>query len=221
MTSLIDYAPIAAACFAVTEFLPQIRKLGATRDAAGISWSWSVLTSVNNAAWLCYFTLSHYWTALIPSVSATVLAAILTAMLTDRGLARPRTAVVIGAWGAALAGAYALAGRGGLGVLLTAAFALQVTPSIWTAYRTAQPTGISAGTWLLTLGELTCWLTFGLHKSDPRLITLGVSGITACALILTRIYQASRRRDRRRILEQIADQVHPSPQAEAVAQTSD
>src|SRR5262249_45014832 len=74
----------------------------------------------------------------------------------------------------------------------TAAFILQVTPSIWTAYRTARPTGVSPGTWLLILGELTCWLAFGLHKTDPRLITLGASGVTASALMLTRIRWASR-----------------------------
>ena len=86
-----------------------------------------------------------------------------------------------------LACAGAAAGRTGLGTLLTAAFVLQVTPSIWAAYRTARPTGSSAGTWLLILGELTCWLTFGLHTSDPRLITLGATGTTASLLMLARI----------------------------------
>lgn len=52
MASLLDYAPIAAACFAVPEFVPQLRKLAVTGDAAGVSWSWGVLTAVNNAAWL-------------------------------------------------------------------------------------------------------------------------------------------------------------------------
>jgi uncharacterized protein with PQ loop repeat len=193
MTSPLDYAPIAAACFAVPEFLPQLRKLAVTGDAAGISWSWGVLTSVNNAAWLAYFTLSHYWTALIPSASATILATALAVMLTRRGQARPRPAIVIGAWAALLTGAFALAGRAGLGTLLTVAFILQVTPSIWTAYRTARPTGIAAGTWLLILGELTCWLAFGVHKSDPRLVFLGTGGITSCALILVRICQTSRK----------------------------
>src|ERR1700734_3891011 len=177
MTGLLDYAPIAATCFAVPEFLPQIRKLAATRDTAGISWSWAALTSVNNAAWLAYFILSRYWTALIPSSSATLLAGILALMLTRRHRTRPqdesrpqddagpqddarpqnqarrRPAIAIGAWAAMLACAGAVAGRAGLGTLLTAAFVLQVTPSIWAAYRTARPTGSSAGTWLLILGE--------------------------------------------------------------------
>src|SRR5262245_15520306 len=150
MASLLDYAPIAAACFAVPEFLPQLRKLAVTGDAAGVSWSWGVLTAVNNAAWLAYFTLSAYWVALIPSASATILATTLPVMLTRRGRARHRPAIAIGAWAALLAGAFAVAGRAGLGALLTAAFTLQVTPSIWAAYRTARPTGIATGTWLLT-----------------------------------------------------------------------
>ena len=91
-----------------------------------------------------------------------------------------------------LASAYLVAGRTGLGALLTAAFAVQVTPSIWTAYRTPRPTGISAGTWLLILGELCCWLTFGLYRSDPRLIALGITGVTASTLMLARIRRTRR-----------------------------
>lgn len=193
MTSPLDYIPVAATCFAVPEFLPQLRKLAATSDTAGISWSWAALTRVNNAAWIAYFALARYWTALIPSSSAAVLAGVLTLMLSRRGQARARPAILISAWAALLAGAYGIAGRAGLGTLLTAAFILQVTPSIWAACRTARPTGISAGTWLLILAELTCWLSFGLYKSDPRLIILGACGIASSGLILARIRQAGRR----------------------------
>jgi len=76
---------------------------------------------------------------------------------------------------------------------LTCTGFVQVAPSLWTAYRTARPTGISSGTWLLILGELSCWLVFGLYRSDPRLITLGVTGVVASTLILARIHRTSRR----------------------------
>jgi len=187
MGGLLDYAPIAAAAFAIPQFLPQISKLRRTNDPAGVSWPWATLTSVNNAAWLAYFTLSAYWAALVPASSATLLAGALAAMLARRGQAKARPAVLIGAWAALLAAALAVAGRSGLGALLTAAFVLQVIPSIWTAYRTARPTGISRGTWLLILGELSCWTTFGLHKSDPRLLILGCTGVAASLLMLARI----------------------------------
>lgn len=198
MIDVLNDIPIAATVFAVPQFVPQIRKLRATRDTAGVSWSWAALTSVNNAAWIAYFALERYWTALIPSSSATFLAGTLALLLTVRGRASPRPSLLIGTWAALLVTASLVAGRAGLGALLTAAFAVQVAPSIWTAYRTARPTGISSGTWLLILGELTCWMIFGLYKSDPRLITLGVTGVTASALMLARLHRILDRPARRR-----------------------
>jgi uncharacterized protein with PQ loop repeat len=187
MGDLLDYLPIAAAAFAIPQFLPQLRKLRATDDTAGVSWPWATLTSVNNAAWIGYFVLSGYWAALVPASSATLLAGALAVMLARRGQGRARPAVLIGAWAALLAAAFILAGRAGLGALLTAAFVVQVSPSIWTAYRTARPTGISQGTWLLILGELSCWTIFGVHKSDLRLMVLGFTGVAASVLMLGRI----------------------------------
>jgi hypothetical protein len=192
MGDLLDYLPIAAAAFAIPQFLPQLRKLRATDDTAGVSWSWATLTCVNNAAWFAYFTLASYWSALVPATSATLLAGTLAIMLTRRGTARARPAVLICGWVALLAASVTVAGRGGLGTLLTAAFVLQVTPSLWTAYRTAHLTGVAAGTWLLILGELCCWTVFGLHQADPRLLTLGATGATASALMLARIHHTRR-----------------------------
>jgi uncharacterized protein with PQ loop repeat len=189
MGDLLDYLPIAAAAFAIPQFLPQLLKLRASDDTAGVSWPWAALTSVNNAAWLAYFALSAYWTALATSSSATLLAGALATMLARRGQARARPAALIGAWAALLTAAFAVAGRGGLGTLLTAAFVLQVTPSLWSAYRTARPTGISRGTWILVLGELSCWTAFGVHRADPRLEVLGVTGVAASLLMLARIGQ--------------------------------
>jgi hypothetical protein len=192
MGALLDSLPIAAAAFVISQFLPQLRKLRATDDTAGVSWSWATLTSVNNAAWFAYFAASTYWAALVPAASATLLAGTLATMLARRGLARTRPAVLISSWVALLVAGFAVAGRTGLGTLLTVAFILQVTPSLWTAYRTARLTGVAAGTWLLILGELSCWTIFGLHQSDRRLLTLGVIGVTASALMLARIRHTRR-----------------------------
>ena len=67
MGELLDALPIAAAAFAIPQFLPQLRKLRRTDDTAGLSWPWATLTSVNNAAWLGYFAASAYWAALVPA----------------------------------------------------------------------------------------------------------------------------------------------------------
>lgn len=186
MTDVLNYAPIAATAFAIPQFLPQLLKLRRSGDSAGVSWSWTTLTSLNNGAWLVYFALSRFWTALAPAFSATLLAGILAAMLARRGEARARPTLAIGAWAALLTTGFALAGRAGLGTLLTASFVLQVIPSLWAAYRTSSPTGISRGTWWLIFGELLSWAIYGTYKSDPRLIVLGFTGVVTSTLILAR-----------------------------------
>ena len=195
MSGVLGYAPLAAAAFAIPQFLPQMLKLRATRDAAGVSWSWAALTAVNNAAWTAYFALSRDWAALVPSCSVTLLAGALTVMLTGWPPVRPRALALMGAWAAALAAVGSASGRDALGTLLTGAFVVQVAPSLLAAYRTARPSGVSAGTWMLILGELACFLAYGLHEADPRLVTLGSAGVVASTLMLARITWTARRRD--------------------------
>jgi uncharacterized protein with PQ loop repeat len=189
MEHLLGLLPIAAAAFGIPQYLPQIIKLRVTGDTAGVSWAWATLTSVNNSAWLGYFIWSGYWTAMLPSSAAAVLAGAIAITLAVRGCAQWRAAAPICVWVALLVTGSAVAGRVGLGTLLTGAFIVQVVPSLWTAYRTERPTGVAYGTWLLILGELSCWLTYGIYRSDPRLIVLGITGVTASLLMLARIWR--------------------------------
>lgn len=186
MHAVFSLLPLMAAVLAVPQFLPQLARLRRTGETAGVSWSWAALTSINNAAWAGYFALSGFWTALAPAISATVLAGALAVMLTRSGTGFPRRPAALTLAWAALLTAAGLSGRAGLGTALTAAFGLQVTPSVWTAYRADRTTGIAIGTWLLILGELLCWGVFGLYESDPRLIVLGTTGVTASLLVLAR-----------------------------------
>jgi uncharacterized protein with PQ loop repeat len=193
MRSVIGLLPLLAAIFAVPQFLPQLARLRRTGDSAGVSWTWAALTSVNNGAWTGYFALSRLWTALVPSVSATLLAGILAVLLARRDGLPARAATATAAWAAVLAAAGVLSGRAGLGAALTASFIIQTTPSVWKAYRSDAVTGISRGTWLLILGELACWGIFGTCESDPRLMILGWTGVTASLLVLARTTYSVRR----------------------------
>ena len=158
MHAVFTSLPLAAAFLAVPQFLPQLSRVRAG-TTAGVSWSWAALTSVNNAAWLGYFALSGFWTALVPAISATVLSGHLAIVLARRGGLPRRPAV----------------------------FLLQVTPSVWTVYRSKDTTCVSRGTWLLIFGELLCWGVFGIHEADPRLIVLGATGVVASLLVLARV----------------------------------
>ena len=98
-----------------------------------------------------------------------------------------RPLALVSVWAVVLLTAAAVSGRMGLGSALAVAFALQVTPSVWTVYRSKDTAGVSRGTWLLILGELLCWGVFGIHETDPRLIVLGATGVVASLLVLARV----------------------------------
>lgn len=187
MQTVFALLPLVAAVLAVPQFLPQLARVRRAGTTAGVSWSWAALTSVNNAAWLGYFALSGFWTALVPAISATVLSGQLAVVLARRGGLPKRPLVLASAWAGVLLIAAAVSGRTGLGSVLAVAFALQVTPSVRAVYRSSDTAGVSRGTWLLILGELLCWGVFGIHEADPRLIVLGVTGVAASLLVLARM----------------------------------
>jgi uncharacterized protein with PQ loop repeat len=188
MQTVFALLPLAAAFLAVPQFLPQLARVRRAGTTAGVSWSWAALTSVNNAAWLGYFALSGFWTALVPAISATVLSGLLAVVLARRGGGVPRRPLLLAsAWTLVLLTAGAGFGRTGLGSALAVAFLIQVTPSVWTVYRSRDTAGVSRGTWLLIFGELLCWGVFGIHEADPRLIVLGATGVVASLLVLARV----------------------------------
>jgi uncharacterized protein with PQ loop repeat len=191
---VLDWLPVVATVFAVPQFLPQIAAVWRTGDTAGVSWSWAALTSVSNGGWIVYFALSGYWTALVPAIAATGLAGALAVLLARHGGLRLRPAAAVAGWAVLLVVTWTVAGRAGIGTALTVSFVLQVTPSVWTAYRTRRPTGISRGTWSLILAELFCWGVYGVHESDLQLTVLGWTGVVASVLMLARAWYGAARR---------------------------
>jgi uncharacterized protein with PQ loop repeat len=188
MQTMFALLPLVAAFLAVPQFLPQLARVRRAGPTAGVSWSWAALTSVNNAAWLGYFALSGFWTALIPASSATILSGQLAVVLARRGGGVPKQPLVLtSVWAVLLFTATLAFGRTGLGSALAVTFALQVTPSVWTVYRSEDTAGVSRGTWLLIFGELLCWGVFGIHEADSRLIVLGATGVVASLLVLARV----------------------------------
>jgi hypothetical protein len=183
---ILGLTPIAAGIFAIPQFIPQLRVVRSGRPIDGVSGAWAALTSINNAAWTVYFALSRYWTATISATIVMIIAGILALELIRRDRISPTGTQLSTAWTVLLMVLGIGLGRAALGAVLTVAFVVQVGPSLYGAYRTRDPTGISRGTWLLILGELVCYGLYGLKTGDPRLIALGILGTTTSILMLGR-----------------------------------
>ncbi|MEM8924422.1 MAG: hypothetical protein AAGD35_13045, partial [Actinomycetota bacterium] len=110
----LDVLPLIAAVLAAPQFVPQIARLRRTGDAAGLSAEWSALTSINNAAWVVYFSSVGYWTAVVPTALVALTSGALTVLLTSRRGATPRFGLAIVAWLALMATVSVLGGTAGL-----------------------------------------------------------------------------------------------------------
>ncbi len=188
-----DAAAVVATLLAWTTLVPQITKLWRTRNADGVSATWAMAGAVSNAAWTAYLLSQRLWLA-VPSTAVSVLFYLLVGWLiarTGRALGVPT--LLGSAWATLLVIVGLAGGWSGLGLLLGVSFGVQAIPSVWTAFRTWAPQGISPGTWQLALAEGSLWLVYGAAYRDRPIVIYGVLSCLTSLLMLSRYYGTRRR----------------------------
>lgn len=190
--TLANIAIVAATLTTITFLVPQIVKLVRTGDSAGVSSTWPALGFVTNVGWFTYVISQELWTAtLAPFATFLSYAVILWALRrTGREL---RSSLGRGVtWTALLVATTLIAGWTTLGVVLGLSYGVMLAPSIWTAYRTSDPSGISPGTWWIGSAEAVLWGYFGLFHADRGIVTFGIVGVIGATLMLARYYATRR-----------------------------
>jgi uncharacterized protein with PQ loop repeat len=191
--SLADVAVVVATLLSWVSLLPQIVKLARGRDAAGVSATWPAIGLVSNATWTAYLLARSLWAA-APSTAVMVLFYVLVLRylrLSGTPLRRPLARGA--AWALVLAATGVAGGWEVLGFVLGWSYAVQLSPSVWSAYRTVRPTGVSPGTWALITVEALLWGVYGRWNGDGAIVVYAAVGAAAGVLILAR-YAVARRR---------------------------
>lgn len=183
-----DAAVMAATVLAITSLIPQARRLRRTHDAAGVSITWTAIGSVTNAGWFTYVSTEGLWASAPATVLSSAFYAWLFLLLARLGTPWRRAAQLGAAWGGVLIVMTSLSSLAVLGSVLGLAYAIQVGPSVWTAYRTWAPTGVAPETWLMMLVQVVLWGVYGLANGDVPIMIYGVTGFTASVLMLARWY---------------------------------
>ncbi len=186
--TLANIAIVAATLGTITFLLPQIVKLVKTKDSAGVSSTWPALGFVTNVGWFTYVINRQLWAAMLAPFVTFVSYAVTLWALSRSGRDLRASAVRGAVWGILLVATTLGAGWVALGVVLGLSYGVMIAPSVWTAYRTNDPSGISPGTWWIGVAEAALWGYYGLFHSDRGIITFGVVGVIGSALILTRYY---------------------------------
>jgi uncharacterized protein with PQ loop repeat len=194
MNQTLASIAVAAATIGTVAFLvPQTVKLIRTRDAEGVSATWSALGFVINAGWVVYLISQRLWVATMATLitSGSYLLVVWAINRAGREVTKPLMRA--GLWGVLLAGVGVVAGWTPFGVALGLSAGVQLSPSLWTAYRAANPSGVSAGTWWIGLTEAILWGYYGGFKEDAGLVTFAVVAGGASVLMLARYYATRRR----------------------------
>jgi uncharacterized protein with PQ loop repeat len=190
--TLANIAIVAATIGTVTFLLPQIIKLIRTRDSAGVSTTWAVLGFVTNVGWFTYMINQELWAGLIAPFATFISYAITIWALNRTGRDLRRGALLGLVWTMVLVGfAWAL-GWSALGVVLGLSYGVMLMPSVWTASKTIDPSGISPGTWWIGLAEAILWGYYGWFHADAGIVTFFVIGVIGSTLILDRYYSTRR-----------------------------
>jgi uncharacterized protein with PQ loop repeat len=187
-----NVAVILATVSTVVFLLPQIAKLKRTGDSSGVSTTWAALGFVSNVGWFTYMISQSRWYAVVAPLSTFIFYAVALRALAGTGRDLRNATVIAVGWSLVLGGVAVGGGWTTLGVVLGLTYAAMVTPSIWTAYRSRKPSGVSAGTWWIGSVEALLWGLYGLYHMDPGIITFGTVQLTASALMLTRYYTTRR-----------------------------
>jgi uncharacterized protein with PQ loop repeat len=153
--------------------LPQLFRLLRGRDAHGVSVDTAATSSVVSFGWATYGLLTEQ-----PAVTlATGSSALVFAAVTVLALRYGRTVLEMKAapvWLLVLLVAGMLGGSTGLGVLLPVSVLVANVPQLLAAFKEPDLTGLSLGTWSLSVTDGLVWGAYSVVAGDAAIIVFGV-----------------------------------------------
>lgn len=190
--TLANIAVVAATIGTMTFLVPQIIKLIRTRDSSGVSSTWPALGFVINIGWFFYMIHNEHWVAVFAPLVTFISYAVILWALSRSGRILSASYVRGILWTGLLIAVTFIYGWETLGVVLGLSYAVQLTPSIWTAFRTSDPSGVSSATWWIGSVEAILWGAFGTFHADRGIVTFAVVGLIGSLLMLIRYYSTRR-----------------------------
>ena len=165
--------------------LPQLIRLLRTRDAHGVSLDSAATSSIVSFGWAAYGILTDQLPVTLATGSSGVVFASITVLALRFGR-RASEFRAAPAWLVVLVVAAAVAGDGGLGVLLPVSVLVANVPQLVVAFREVDLSGLSISTWLLSMADGTVWLLYALATGDTAILVFGVLQLTTSGAIVAR-----------------------------------
>jgi hypothetical protein len=178
---------LSATVLAVAGAVPQVRRLAHCRDLAGVSVLGPMIGLASEAMWAAYLLDAELCSAVAAPVMMLAANAALVVAAVRAGGRFGRALAAAALWGVGMTAIGLAGGWATVGTALGVAYAVQVAPCVWSAYRTAAPTGVAVTAWIANLGEGVLWVAYGGSCGDHALVLVGIVESGAAVAILARI----------------------------------
>ena len=188
-----ELAAVVATVLAAAGVSPQCVRLARTGDPEGVSLPGAALGVVTEAAWVAFMVEHHIWSAVTMPVLMVLANASLVYWIVRAGCDVRTAFVAVSGWVLVLGAVVGVGGWTTLGFVLGFSYAIQITPTIYSAYRSHVPTGIAPARWLMVMGETSLWMFYGFARHEPSIAIFGIVAWSAAATILLRWTSTHRR----------------------------
>lgn len=186
--SLLGLTGTAVDLFRAT---PQLMRLIRARKSFGVSVDTAGTSCVVSVGWTTYGIITdQLFVALASGIMAGFFLIItLVALQLGRSVREFRIAPI---WFAILSASILLFGKNGLGLMLSISALISNVPQIRVAYNEENLSGLSLGTWLLTLAGGLVWGWYAILQQDLTIITSALfQSITSGIIIGIKFFKQS------------------------------
>ena len=183
MTVAVRLFTVVGTAIGLIRALPQLVRLLRTRNSHGVSLDAAATSSLVSAAWAGYGWLTGQPAVVMASGASAVMFALVAgaALRWGRRAAEMRATRV---WLVVLALAWGLGGAEGLGLVLPVGVLVANGPQLLVAWREPDLSGLSLGTWYLSVAEALAWGAYGRLAGDAAILVYGVLHLTTSAGIV-------------------------------------
>lgn len=173
---------------------PQLIRLGLTGDPHGVSIDTAATSSAISFGWATYGFLTGQLPVALATLSSGVVFFLITVMAVSLGrrISEMKTAAV---WACVLLAVGCFWSENGLGVILPLSILVGNLPQLVTAYKEADLTGLSTGTWLFSILDGLVWGGYSVVTGDRSIAAFGILQTTTSGLIVARRLAWARRRE--------------------------
>ena len=179
---------VVASAVTFVQIVPQVVRLLRSGRIEGTSPAWAAIGTAINIGWIAYVVAEQLWYT-IPAVVAGAASYGVVLFLLYRNGAEVRIGVLLGlAAGAASVVIQLGAGWTVLGTVLGLSNGLYLGPSVFAAWRSHTPVGVSPLTWVLVATEGILWGFYGVIVAKGPIMVYGSTAAGLATLVLLRLW---------------------------------